>query len=645
MKQNYQMTTDLKTLAAYLGAARTIAIDLETAPREAFRGDKNAALDPHKAEIVGISVAVAGDTGCYVPLRHHHAANASVREVLTFLKDRVFENPEVLKIVHNLDFEARFLLSAGLTLKPPVFDTLAGAQLILKDDDHFRRLEDCGLKTLARDWAKRELPSYEQTVGAGDFGELDPASSQTIHYACADADLALQLYSLETDWFKEQLPAHGALLQGVESPVALFAARMAHRGVFIDQPALADAETRLKKRLGELKRRLEQGETRAVKIGENAATNDFKRYLFEEWRLPVLKTTATGRPSVDGEALDLTIAYCESHYPKALSYLYDVAAYRGLAKLIKTYLSGLGDKINPVTGAIHTRFFPLGTETGRFASRNPNCQNLPGGESHGIKIRDLLIPRPGHTLVALDYSQIELRIGAWYTGDAAMVRVFAEGGDIHGVTTAAVYGISLEEALDKSHPAYKQRRTVAKNINFGIFYGLYPRGLKGLLKQKAGIDKTLGECEEMIASIHRAYPGLAPWQSQVIREATLKKTVATALGRRRCLPGIADADPTICSHYQRAALNHPIQGTAADILKLAMVRLLPGLDDRPYLHPLLTVHDEILFEVETPYLSDAIPWLKEVMEAPPFPGFDIKLVAEVSTGLAYGSLDPWTDGA
>jgi DNA polymerase-1 len=478
-------------------------------------------------------------------------------------------------------------------------------------------------------------------VGTGTFAELDPAAPATIAYACADADLALRLYGLENDWFAQHLPAHEILLRELESPVALFTALMEYRGLAVDRQAMEQAETELQQRLDGLRQQLQRGGSRPVKIGANAATDDFKRYLFEDCGLPVQKTTATGRPSVDGEALDLAIDYCQQYHPLALNYLRDVVAYRGLAKLVKTYLTGLREKINPVTGAIHTQFFPLGTETGRFASRNPNCQNLPGAEMHGVNIRAFLTARPGFTLVALDYSQIELRIGAWYTNDPQMLAVYQQGGDIHGVTTAAVYNISLAEAMDQNHPAYKERRTVAKNINFGIFYGLYPKGLQRILKLKAGLSLNLAASETMIANIHRAYPQLEPWQAQIKQAARYRKTVDTARGRRRCLAGITDEDPNQRSHYERAALNHPIQGTAADILKLAMVRLLPGLAERPFIHPVLTVHDEIVFEVASDQLATAIPWLKATLEAPPFPGFTVPLIAAVATGPSYGTLTPW----
>ena len=641
MKNDYKMTTDLRILEEYLGTATAIAFDFETAANPLWAHEKEAALDAHKAHIVGISLAVAEHSGIYVPLRHVNGANAAPLKVMAWLRQRVFENPAVTKIVHNLSFEARFLLAQGITLVPPVYDTIAGAQLMLKDEQHFRGLRDAGLKGLAYEWCSLWLPSYGETVGTGSFRDLDPADDATIAYACGDADLALRCYRIENAWFAQNIPAHEALVRTIESPVALFTALMEHRGVLVDREGLQAAADAGGAQLQSCRQRLENSGSRPVRVGENAATNDVKAYLFNDLALPVLKATETGKPSVDGEAISLLLAHCREDHPEHLDFLGGIRDYRGLAKLIKTYILGLQQRINPVTLAIHTRFFPLGAETGRFSSQNPNCQNLPAGASHGVNVRDFFTARPGCTLVSVDYSQIELRVGAWFTGDPNMLGVFVDGGDIHALTTAAVYGITLSEARDKSHPDYKERRAVAKNINFGIFYGLYPRGLKRILAQKAGIDRSEAQCAAMIAAIHQAYPKLAAWQDEVKWNARYRETVDTALGRRRSLYGINGPDENTRAHFERAALNHPIQGTAADILKLAMVRLYAGLAERPYIHPLLTVHDEIVFEVATERLAEAVAWIRGVMEAPPFASFDVPLVAEAAVGPTYGSLKPW----
>jgi DNA polymerase-1 len=654
MKNNYRMTTDELVVADYLGDAVVVAFDFETAPRLAWREDRTAALDPHRGEIVGISLAVAptlaennGYDALYIPLGHHDpdgaGFNAEAGAVFDFLRQRVFEHPGVIKVAHNLAFEAKFLLARGIALVAPVYDTMAGALLIYREQGHFRTLAEVGLKTLARDWLGLTLPGFVDVVGLGSFADLDPRAPATIAYACADADLARRLYELESDWFQKNIPTHEKLVKALESPVALFTARMELRGFLADQAGIAAAASACCKQLEIYQNDLESGGNRSVRVGKNAATDDLKAYLFEELGLPVVKHTDTGKASLDEDAIGQLLAYCRAQGLPAAAYLEAISAYRGLGKLYKTYVLGLADKINPATGAIHTRLMPLGTTTGRFSSAQPNCQNLPVGAVHGIAVRDFLMARPGHTLVAVDYSQIELRIGAWFTGDANLLAVYREGGDIHAVTTAAVYGIPLAEALDKSHPDYKARRTVAKNINFGIFYGLYPRGLQDILRVKAGLSLSLEACEAMIFNLRLAYPGLSPWQQQTKAAARYHETVDTALGRRRCLPGINAPDQGLQQHFERAALNHPIQGTAADILKLAMVRLEAGLAEWPGIHPLLTVHDEIVFEVETGQLEAAIAWIVAVMEARPFPEFDVPLAVEVTVGGRYGSLAAWAE--
>lgn len=648
----YRLVTDLAELDGYLAGSTVVAFDFETAPQPAWQDDGTAALDPHRGMIVGVSLAVAptvtennGLQAIYIPLGHHDPAdtglNADAEAVLAWLRQRVFENPVVTKIAHNLAFEAKFLLARRITLVPPVYDTMAGALLMYKEEGHFRRLADVGLKTLARDWLALTLPSFVEVVGIGSFADLDPRDPATIAYACHDAELAWQYYQLENDWFKSHIPAHQRLVHAIESPVALFTARMEQRGFLVDRPGLMAAAAAAEAQLAQYLSNLETMGRRPVQVGKNAATNDLKAYLFADLGLPVLKQTDTGKPSVDAEAILGLRDYCRDHAPEQLPYLEAISAYRGLAKLHKTYLLGLAAKINPVSGAIHTQFFQLGAETGRFTSAHPNCQNLPAGPLYGVNVRDFLIARPGYTLVAVDYSQIELRIGAWFTRDANLLAVYREGGDIHAVTTAAVYGITLAAAQDSSDPDYKARRTVAKNINFGIFYGLYPKGLRDILRLKAGQNLSLTACEAMIFNLKRTYPELGPWQEQVKAAARYRETVDTALGRRRCLAGINAPEEGLQGHFERAALNHPIQGTAADILKLAMVRLEAGLTARPFIQPLLTVHDEIVFEVETARLGAAIPWLVAVMAAPPFAAFDVPLAVEVTVGQRYGTLGTW----
>ena len=270
-----------------------------------------------------------------------------------------------------------------------------------------------------------------------------------------------------------------------------------------------------------------------------------------------------------------------------------VQEYRKWSKLKTTYIDGYLRFINPATGRIHPDLLPLATETGRFAARNPNMQNCPRKTNDPVGIRSFIIAPEGCVLVSCDFSQIELRVGTFYCRDEKMLATYRTGGDIHAATTSVIFGIPYGQAVDKnaevenpdgfSSPEgtaarqtgglsrgtsdYKERRTIAKNVNFGVFYGLFPRGLQRTLRFKAGLDKSLDDCEGIIANLKAGYPKLSRWQEQAKRATTARQYTQTFLGRRRYLPGIRSQDWGKRSFAERCALNTPIQGTAADILK------------------------------------------------------------------------------
>jgi DNA polymerase-1 len=297
--------------------------------------------------------------------------------------------------------------------------------------------------------------------------------------------------------------------------------------------------------------------------------------------------------------------------------------------LKSTYVEGYAQHINSVTGRIHADLFPLGTETGRFAARKPNLQNMPRSGADDVGVRNFFIAPEGKVLLSLDFSQIELRVGAFYCRDEKMLETYRTGGDIHNQTADVIFG-------EVEHD--KEQRTIAKNVNFGTFYGLFPSGLQRTLKFKAGIVKTLEECEEIISNLKAGYPQLSEWQEQTKATATKDRYTETWLGRRRFLPNINSRDWGKRSFSERCALNTPIQGTAADLLKLALGRIIAGLPTRPWLRPLLQVHDEVVFEVPEDEVSIAAEFIKSCMEAQPFPECDIPIVAEASVGHSFGNL-------
>ena len=572
-----------------------------------------------------------------MPLRHRQGENADPNSIMALLRARLFCNPNVVKIAHNLAFEAKFLYALGIVVQPPCYDTMAAAQMTLKSAFEFRVLSDCGLKTLVPQLLGVDLPSFEAVTAGRHFDELDPQDEETIRYACADSDFALRLYHLFNRWFDRFLPRHRAIVEALESPTAVYCGLMAYNGVRMDRAAMeekqAEAETRLRALRAEI-----DGITGGVEIGANASTSAFKHYLYETLGLPVVKTTARYQEAADDETMIRLREWCAANRPE-LCRLFDlIQEYRKWAKLKSTYLDGYLRHLSSVTGCIHPDYLPLGTETGRFAVRNPNLQNMPRKGSDPIGIRRLFRAAPRCRFLSVDFSQIELRVGAFYCRDETMLQTYRSGGDIHAQTTSVIYHIPFAQAVDKNAPDYKERRTIAKNCNFGVFYGLFPKGLQRTLHFKAGLETPLETCEQIIENLKRGYPGLSRWQDTVKRQAAARHYSETWLGRRRYLPGIISQDWGKRSFAERCALNTPIQGTAADILKLALGRLLCGLPGRPWLRPLLQIHDELVFELPEARLEEAIRFVRGCMEAQPFPGFDVPILAEAAAGENFGDM-------
>ena len=384
--------------------------------------------------------------------------------------------------------------------------------------------------------------------------------------------------------------------------------------------------------------------TDGASIGANASTKAFKDYLYKTLGLPVLKTTEKFSEAVDDEALILLSEWCEQNRPELVPIFQMIAEYRKWNKLKSTYISGYLKFLNTDTKRIHPDLMPLATETGRFASRNANLQNTPRKDNDPIGIRKFIAAPKGKMLISLDFSQIELRIGAFYCRDEKMLETYRNNGDIHAQTTSVIFNIPFSEAIDKGNSHYKERRTIAKNCNFGVFYGLFPKGLQRTLKFKAGLSKSIDECCEIISNLKAGYKGLEKWQRKVKRQAAEDGYVETYLGRRRYLPSITSADWGKKSFAQRCALNTPIQGTAADILKLAMGRIIKGLSERLWLKPMLQIHDELIFEVPKDKVNEAVNFVKECMEQQPFEGFDVPIIAEAAAGETFGTLSELENG-
>lgn len=638
----YKCVYMLSEIKEYLKNTVLFAFDFETSPRDKWRNDKSAALDAHRADITGISFSVSEGTAIYVPLKHRSGQNAENQAAIWDYLKLLFESKDVIKVAHNLAFESMFLYARGIVLQKPCYDTIAASQLTLKSKWEFRSLADSGLKTLAPALCKAEMTEFSTVTEGRFFDELNPQDEKTVRYACADSDYTLRLYHVFNQWFDRFLPKHRTIVEEVESPTSVYVGIMKYNGILVDKSAMLKKQAEAAEKIVSIRNEI-SGIIGNVEIGANASTSAFKNYLFVDLGLPVMKTTAKHQEAADDETMILLKEWCKSNRPELVRLFELVQEYRKWGKLKSTYIDGYLRFIDKDTGRIHPDLIPLGTETGRFASRNPNMQNCPQKDNDPIGVRKFIISPAGKVLLSLDFSQIELRVGAFYCRDKRMLETYRTGGDIHAQTTSVIYRIPFEEAADKNAPHYKERRTIAKNCNFGVFYGLFPTGLQRTLKFKAGLNPTLSECETIIQNLKSGYPGLAKWQDEVKKRAAVSCYTETWLGRRRYLLGIRSSDWGKKSFAERCALNTPIQGTAADILKLACGRIISGLPERLWLKPILQIHDELVFELPEDKADEAVVFIKECMETQPFPEFDVPIVAEASVGRNFGEMKEMED--
>ncbi len=941
MDTDYKCVTSIDGIREYLGENAVVAFDFETAPDELYREEEKAALDPAKAHIVGCSFSVAEGTGIYVPVAHHIGNNIDSDDFFKFLADFLTDSATT-KVAHNIAFESAFAYAEGIVIQAPVYDTICAAQMTLKNNYEFRRLNESGLKKLADELFHEPLPSFSTVTDGRHFDELDAQETETVRYGSADSDFALRLYHKFNGWFERFLPKHRYIVEELESPTAVYLGIMKKNGLPVDLTLMlerkAEAENEMKRICGEIEFIIGD-----VNIGANCSTQAFKNYLYKDLGLPILKTTESNREAADDMTMTLLKEWCNKNRPELSQLFTLVQEYRKWGKIKSTYIDGYMEFINPVTGRIHPDLFALSTDTGRMNCRNPNCfddkteiltkrgfvlfadlmpgdevaewengtirfvrpteyicrpysgkmisiknihidllmtpehrcllrnrksgelrvfqaaeypaeyqqihagqfhfgqthltqeqvrllaatqadghhhdggydfsfakarkykrlketldrigaqysesvkksgevririykgaisewlhemlgdakafdswlidldretaerllseiyewdgcftrkntysssvkqnadwiqilfsltgkrarlrkywngnpnsiinfqvdvtdkdysmttnaekkevdyqgniycvsvpssfivvrrngkvavtgncQNMPRKTNDPIGVRNFIKAPDSQIILSLDFSQIELRVGAFYCRDERMLDTYRMNGDIHAATTSVIFGVSYEEAQDKHSDNYKEHRTIAKNVNFGTFYGLFPGGLQKTLKFKAGVEKSVSECEEILANLKRGYRELTSWQEETKADAARRLYSKTWLGRRRYLPGITSDNWGQKSFAERCALNTPIQGTAADILKLAIARILQGLPEREWLKPILQIHDELVFLLPAEKLDEAIGFVKMCMEAQPFPEFDVPIIAEASAGTQFGKME------
>jgi DNA polymerase-1 len=575
----------LPEVVAACRAAPLVALDTET-----------TALDPMRAELVGLSLAIAPGQSWYFPFGHvaldgELGAEPPPRnlpplrsEALAPLRE-LLGDARVPKAGHNINYDWIVLRRAGAELGGVAYDSMVASFVL----DPGRRSH--ALDELARERLSLSMPAYADVVGRGrserPFAAVPIAAAA--RYCATDAEMVLRLHAA----FRPDLEDHQLLplLETIEIPLIPVLVDMEYHGVLIDLERLGETGRAFARELAELERAIYR--VAGTEFNLNS-TPQLRHVLFEKHQLPVLKRTKTG-PSTDYEVLE-QLAAMGHELPRLL------IEYRELAKLKCTYVDALPGFINPTTGRIHTSFNQAGAATGRLSSSEPNLQNIPVRTPRGEAIRRAFVAPPEAVLLTADYSQIELRLLAHFSGDPAFVEAFERGGDIHRQTAALIFGVPEEEVTP-------EMRARAKTINFATLYGQGP----GALARQLGI--TLNEARAFIEQYFARFVGVRAWRDRTVAEAREKGYVETLFGRRRYIPELKDRNFNIRAFGERTATNSPLQGSAADLIKIAMIRIAGALREHGLAsRMILQVHDELVLEVPEREQQAATRLVKSHME-------------------------------
>ena len=583
---------EIKDVVNELKDAHSICFDTET-----------NGTDPLFATMAGIALSTRPESAWYIPVNVEGALKQDeVRELVNPL----FKNEKTLKIAHNFKFDQLILENAGFTVNGPVFDTMVAGYLI----DSSQRLK---MDSLAKKYLNYEPVPIEDLIGKGKNQKLmtELPYDAVKDYACEDADITYRLYEILSEQLqKDQLQNIAEVL---EFPLIRVLSAMEKTGVYIDTDMLETFSTELTNDLEELEKMIFD------KTGEEFNLNSPQQLgviLFEKLKIPSGKKTKTGQYSTSEDVLSkLAVEY---EVPSM------VLDYRSLSKLRSTYVDALPKLVNPKTGRIHTDFNQTVAATGRLSSSNPNLQNIPIRTKRGREIRKAFVAEKGFSILAADYSQVELRVIASISGDENMTLAFKNGEDIHARTAKEIFGLnSLEDVTPN------QRRK-AKEVNFGIPYGVSAYGLASRL----GISNTEGK--EMIDQYFERFPGIQQYIDDTIQFARDNGFVATLMGRRRYIPDIHSRNWNVRGFAERTAINMPIQGTAADIIKLAMIRIHNYLEsEKLRSRMLMQVHDELVFEIEQSEIDHVPEKIIEIMKN----AYKVAVPLEVDMGIASNWLD------
>jgi DNA polymerase-1 len=567
---------------------------------------ETTSLDPMTAQIVGLSLSVEAGRAAYVPLAHR-GPDAPVQlprdEVLAKLKPWL-ESAEHKKVGQHLKYDEQVLANYGIEMRGVEHDTLLESYVVESHRTHDMdslALRHLGVKTI----------KYEEVAGkgAGQIGFDEVALDKAAEYAAEDADITLRLHQA----LYPQVTAEKTLeyvYRAIELPTSRVLRKMERTGVLIDAEKLRQQSSEIATRLIQL-----ESEAYVLAGGEFnlGSPKQIGQIFFEKLELPVVKKTPSGAPSTDEEVLQKLAE--DYPLPKIL------LEHRGLSKLKSTYTDKLPRMVNAATGRVHTNYAQAVAVTGRLASNDPNLQNIPVRTGEGRRIREAFIAPPGHKLVSADYSQIELRIMAHISGDESLLRSFSQGEDIHRATAAEIFSVTpLEVSNDQ--------RRVAKVINFGLIYGMSSFGLASNL----GITRDAAKL--YIDRYFARYPGVARYMDETRVSAKAKGYVETVFGRRLWLPEINGGNGPRRQAAERAAINAPMQGTAADLIKLSMIAVQDWIEaSKIGTRMIMQVHDELILEVPDAELSDVRKRLPELMCG--VADLKVPLVAEVGAGLNW----------
>ena len=567
---------DLNRWVEKLNQAKLFALDTET--------DN---LDYMAANLVGISFALENGEAAYLPLQLDYLGAPKTLEKTTALAllKPILENPAIQKVGQNFKYDLTIFARNGIDVQGVAFDTMLESYVLNSTGRH-------NMDDLAKRYLGHQTISFEEIAGKGKnqltFNQIP--LGKAAEYAAEDADVTMKLQQVLWEKLSKE-PTLEKLFKEMELPLLGVLSRMERRGVLIDSDALFLQSNEIANRLSELE---EQAYVLAGQPFNLASTKQLQEILFDKLGLPVIQKTPKGAPSTNEEVLE-ELAFSHE-LPKVL------VEHRGLSKLKSTYTDKLPQMVNPQTGRVHTSYHQAVTATGRLSSSDPNLQNIPIRNEEGRRIRQAFIAREGFTVVAADYSQIELRIMAHLSQDQGLINAFTQGKDIHRSTAAEIFGMALDEVTSE------QRRN-AKAINFGLIYGMSAFGLS----RQLGIGRA--DAQSYMDLYFKRYPGVQIFMHDIREKAKAQGYVETLFGRRLYLPDINSSNGMRRKAAERVAINAPMQGTAADIIKRAMIQLDQKLQNDPDIAMIMQVHDELVFEVRSEKVAFYSELIKTQMES------------------------------